>query len=58
MCYTLPDNMRDLALSIPGILDEVTAKISMMALTRTAESICTRFRDERVQQTSEGPTDR
>ena len=54
---SLPANMRGLALSIPGTFDEVTARICMMALTRTAESIRTRFWHERVQQTSDRPTD-
>ena len=55
---SLPANMRNLALSIPSTFDEVTGRICMMALTRTAERIRTRFRHERVQQTSDGPTDR
>lgn len=54
---SLPTNMQNLALSIPGTFDEVTARILMMSLTRTSEGSRTRFRNERVLQASEGPLD-
>ena len=54
---SLPAHLRNLALLIPGTFDEVTARISMMALTRASESDRTRFRQERILQTSEGSAD-
>ena len=54
---SLPANMRNLALSIPGTFDEVTSRVSMMPLARASEINRTPFRHERVKQSSERPAD-
>ena len=54
---SLPSNMRNLALSISGSFDEVTARVSMMSLVRPPDMTKTRFRSERVQHAAESAGD-